>query len=266
MITDFEALIHALEDRDVDFVIVGAVALVLHGSARVTRDLDIAYARNEDNLRRLSAALQPFSPRLRGAPPDLPFKLDVPTLRSGLNFTLTTSVGDIDLLGELLGIGGFALIERFATSMTVYEREVQVLSLDGLERAKRAAGRLKDLVDLSEILELRRQHEAQLQAAADTVDSVLLHAIAERRLIQFTYNGRERVAEPHDYGIHKGVSRALVYQLQTSPGETDTPIGWRLLDTAKIEAPVVLDTTFRASRGAAHRNHYTWDKVHARVG
>lgn len=157
MIPDFEALLGALVDREVDFVIIGAVALVLHGSPRVTRDLDICYARERDNLARLSRALAPFAPTLRGAPPDLPFVLDVAALRSGLNFTLTCAAGDIDLLGDVSGLGGYAVVQRLAAPMTLYGRSVNVLGLDGLERAKRAAGRLKDLADLAEIAELRRR-------------------------------------------------------------------------------------------------------------
>ena len=157
MTPDFRAVIDALVARDAEFVIVGAVALVLHGSGRVTRDLDICYARNLENLKRLSAALAPFSPTLRGAPFELPFRLDTATLRSGLNFTLATSVGDLDLLGELTGLGGFQVVRRLSEPMEVYGHQVQVLSLEGLERAKRAAGRLKDLLDLAEILEIRRR-------------------------------------------------------------------------------------------------------------
>lgn len=80
---------------------------MLHGSARVTQDLDICYARDDENLRRLSQALAPYSPTLRGAPPELPFRLDPPTLRAGLNFTLQTAAGDVDLLGEVSGVGCF---------------------------------------------------------------------------------------------------------------------------------------------------------------
>ena len=157
MTPDYEALMTALVDKHVDFVVIGAVALVLHGSARVTRDLDICYSREPSNLRALSAALKPFAPTLRGAPDTLPFTLDTATLVSGLNFTLTSSAGDVDLLGEVTGLGGFAVVNRLAEPMTVYDREVRVLSLDGLERAKRAVGRLKDLADLAEIVELRRR-------------------------------------------------------------------------------------------------------------
>jgi hypothetical protein len=157
MIPDYEALIGALTDREVDYVIVGAVAMVLHGSARVTRDLDICYSRDAATLERLAAALEPFAPALRDAPEGLPFVLDAATLRAGLNFTLTSSAGDIDLLGEMAGVGDHSVARRLSESMMIYVREVRVLSLDGLERAKRAAGRLKDLADLAEIIEIRQR-------------------------------------------------------------------------------------------------------------
>jgi hypothetical protein len=156
MIPDYEAVLAALLDDDVDFVVIGAVALVLHGSPRVTRDLDICYARESANLDRLASALGRFTPTLRGAPAGLPFRLDAPTLRGGLNFTLTSSAGDIDLLGEVAGLGGFPVVNRMSVIRRVYGRDVRVLSLDGLERAKRAAGRLTDLADLEEIIRIRQ--------------------------------------------------------------------------------------------------------------
>ena len=156
MSPDYRAILETLDDQVVDFVIVGAVAMVLHGSARMTRDLDLCYSRENANLERLAKALKPFAPSLRDAPEELPFTLDAPTLRGGLNFTLRSSAGDIDLLGELSGIGGYAAVLRLSVVMQVYNRDVRVLDLDGLERAKRAAGRLKDLSDLAEIREIRR--------------------------------------------------------------------------------------------------------------
>ncbi len=156
MTPDFRKIFEALAKSEVDFVVIGAVAMVLHGSARVTRDLDVCYSRERHNLDRLAKALKPFAPTLRGAPEDLPFSLDAATLQAGLNFTLQTTAGDLDLLGEVTGIGGYATLARLSLVMTVYDRDVRVLSLDGLERAKRAAGRLTDLADLAEIHEIRR--------------------------------------------------------------------------------------------------------------
>ncbi|MDP9120973.1 MAG: hypothetical protein M3O15_06330 [Acidobacteriota bacterium] len=157
MAADFQGLIEALVRHRVGFVIIGGVALVLHGSSRVTQDLDICYSRNPDNLERLAMALEPMHPSLRGAPRDLPFRLDARALRSGLNFTLTSEIGDIDLLGEVPGVGGYEEVAADATTMDIFGRPVLVMSLANLERAKRSAGRLKDLADLAEIEDLKRR-------------------------------------------------------------------------------------------------------------
>lgn len=98
----FRDLLATLTNADVRFVVIGGVALVLRGSVRLTVDLDICYARDGDNLQRLADALAPHHPRLRGAPPELPFLWDAQTLRSGLNFTLKTDLGDLDVLGEVI--------------------------------------------------------------------------------------------------------------------------------------------------------------------
>jgi hypothetical protein len=157
VIVSYRVLIDALVRADADFAIIGAVAMVLHGSARVTRDLDVCYGRERGNIRKLAAALKPFAPTLRGADATLPFTLDARTIESGLNFTLRSTAGDIDLLGEVTGLGDFPVVSRVSEWMEIYDRQVRVLSLEGLERAKRATGRLKDLADLAEILEIRRR-------------------------------------------------------------------------------------------------------------
>jgi hypothetical protein len=153
----FRALLEALTAADVRFVVIGGVALVLRGSVRLTVDLDICYARDAVNLTRLADALGPHHPTLRGAPPDLPFIWDADTVRSGLNFTLRTDLGDLDVLGEVIGLGGYDAVARFSTPQSIGDLSVRVLTLEGLERAKRAAGRAKDLIDLEEIAEIRRQ-------------------------------------------------------------------------------------------------------------
>jgi predicted nucleotidyltransferase len=150
-------VIDALLAQRVDFVIIGGVALVLHGSARVTRDLDLCYERSPRNLAAMERALAPFRPRLRGAPADLPFQLDAPTLQAGLNFTLETDAGEVDLLGEVTGVGGYAEVARDAVEIDLYGNRVRVMSLDTLERAKRATGRRRDLLDLAEIRLIRER-------------------------------------------------------------------------------------------------------------
>jgi hypothetical protein len=102
----FQDLLPVLADGGVCFIIIGGVAASAHGAARVTYDIDVVYARDSENIKRLVAALQPYQPYLRGAPPGLPFAWDERTVQGGLNFTLTTTLGPIDLLGEVAG-GGF---------------------------------------------------------------------------------------------------------------------------------------------------------------
>jgi predicted nucleotidyltransferase len=157
--TNFEGLLRALRDAQVDFVLIGGLAVIAHGHIRATLDLDVCYARPAMNLRRLASALEPFKPRLRGAPPELPFFWDEQTLRNGLNFTLTTSLGDIDLLGTVTGLGGYEDIEPASESIELYGHPVKLISLSDLIRTKAATGRAKDLVDLEALRALEREVE-----------------------------------------------------------------------------------------------------------
>jgi len=140
-------------------VIVGGVAATLHGSARLTQDVDVVYARDAQNLGRIAAALAPLTPYLRGAPPGLPFALDEKTLAAGLNFTLTTTAGDIDLLGEITGVGGYAETAAHALRVKLFGHECLCLDLPTLIHAKTAAGRPRDLDAIAELKSLLIERE-----------------------------------------------------------------------------------------------------------
>ena len=129
---DFQALIASLSAAGVDYIIVGGVAAAMHASPYSTFDLDVVYDRSPVNLGRLVDALSPLTPYLRGAPPGLPFNLDVSTLERGLNFTLTTRAGDLDLLGKIAGGGTYPRL--LPESMTV------TLGVHGGVRATRTDG------------------------------------------------------------------------------------------------------------------------------
>ncbi len=159
--TQLERLLAALHDANVQFIIVGGVAARAHGSSRLTDDLDISYARTPTNLARIVQALAPYAPYLRGAPLGLPFDWSVARLRAGLNFTLTTTVGAIDLLGEITGGGGYEDLLPHTISITIFRHEVQLLDLPWLIRVKRAAGRPKDLEVIAELDALREEMERE---------------------------------------------------------------------------------------------------------
>lgn len=154
---DFEKALTVLAEAQVRFVIVGGLAVTIHGSAYVTYDLDFCYARDAENLSRLVKALRPYNPRLRGAPASLPFRFNEQTLKSGLNFTLTTDMGDLDLLGEVTGIGDYAAALAMSMPVELFGHDFDILTLEALIASKRAAGRPKDLLILPELEAL---HEA----------------------------------------------------------------------------------------------------------
>ena len=150
-VTNIPALIRTLSAAGVEFIIVGGVAANLQGSARTTLDLDVLYRRADANLGRLVRALEPIEPYLRGAPPGLTFRFDVEALRRGLNFTLTTTLGALDLLGEITGGGTYDDLIGESDAMVTEGRTINCMSLPRLIATKRAAGRPKDLVALSEL-------------------------------------------------------------------------------------------------------------------
>jgi hypothetical protein len=158
---DLERALQELHRAGVEFIIVGGVAAAVHGATRVTQDLDIVYARTPDNIERLAAALAPHHPYLRGAPPGLPFRWDAETIRRGLNFTLTTTLGDLDVLGEIVGGGGYPDLLPHTRVFTLCGAAFRCLELARLIHVKRAAGRPRDLEAVAELEALREERGRQ---------------------------------------------------------------------------------------------------------
>jgi len=160
--TQFKALVTALLEKDVSFVIAGGVAATLHGAARVTYDLDVVYDRSFENIQRIVAAIAPLRPYLRGAPPGLPFQLDEDTLSRGLNFAMVTTHGGLDLLGELAGVGPLAVVRTHAIEADISGVRYPFLDVEALIAAKTAAGRPKDLEAIAELQTICEERESAL--------------------------------------------------------------------------------------------------------
>lgn len=155
-VPDFIAVIDRLNAEGVRFVLIGGLAMIAHGSARLTFDIDVSFARDSANLNRLAKALHDFDPRPRDYPADLPFVWDASTLRFATNTTLSTTAGDVDLIGEPPGAMDFEALYHRAVEMTIFGHPVRVASLDDLESMKLALNRTKDLDHLLDIEALRR--------------------------------------------------------------------------------------------------------------
>lgn len=144
-------LLRRLIDGGVEFILVGGLAGNVHGVARSTFDVDVVYRRTRENILRIVEALAPIDPYLRGAPPGLPFVLDADTILRGLNFTLRTSLGDIDLLGEVVVGGSYERLLPETVSIELFGTTCRCIGLPALIRLKRAAGRPKDLEAIAEL-------------------------------------------------------------------------------------------------------------------
>jgi predicted nucleotidyltransferase len=161
----FEAgrLLQALAKNGADFVLIGGLAGLVHGSAYPTFDLDIVYARDRQNIARMVEALREIDVSLRGAPADLPFLLDERTIENGSNFTFETQFGPFDILGHADGMPPYDKLRANSKIASLDGIEVRVASLDDLIAMKRAANRTKDKLMVEEYIaiadEQRRSDE-----------------------------------------------------------------------------------------------------------
>jgi hypothetical protein len=151
-----QALLERLIEGGVDFVVVGGLAAVVHGSAAITRDLDITYASNAENLDRLGHVLVDLGARLRGVTDDVPFVPDGRTLRHTRVLTLDTPDAWIHLLAQPDGSPAYELLQTRAVRAELAGVTVLVASLCDLIAMKKAAGRPKDLVAVEELEAIQR--------------------------------------------------------------------------------------------------------------
>jgi hypothetical protein len=148
-------ILRSLHEHRVAFLIIGGMVATLHGSPSLTVDLDICYDRGRSNLEALAEVLQALHARLRGAPPDIPFRLDAQTLASCDHFTFSTDAGPLDCLGTPTGTEGYADLIRNAVTFEIVGLPTAVTGMDDLIRMKGAAGRPKDRIEIEILGALR---------------------------------------------------------------------------------------------------------------
>lgn len=154
-IADLEALLRALVDGGVEFIVVGGAAAVIHGAPITTQDLDIVHRRTEDNVERLLRVLEALDARVRsdfGGPPLRPAREHLMG-RGQLN--LSTSLGPLDPLCEIGSAEGFEELDSASIEVADGGLRLRVLGLDKLIEVKTVAARAKDKLVLPVLLALR---------------------------------------------------------------------------------------------------------------
>lgn len=149
---DLRALAAALHGRQVEFVVVGGVAVGAHGYLRATRDLDVVPRPTPENLRLLARALVDIDatlPLADGRRFDVP--RDLPRLERRANMTLETRHGGIDVIQRGPGVPSFDTLDSSAVDADLLGVPVRIVSLEHLRAMKQAAGRAQDRADLENL-------------------------------------------------------------------------------------------------------------------
>lgn len=150
-------LLQRLCDADVDFVVVGGFAALIHGSTLVTRDLDICAVLSQEDVAKLREALRELNPTHRLTPQRLSFLTNPDAGIPVQNLYLETELGTVDILSSVLGVGDFERVRAGSVELQLFGRPCRVISLDDLIRAKEALGREKDLLAVKELRAIRAQ-------------------------------------------------------------------------------------------------------------
>lgn len=157
---NLKELVLRLDKQGCQFVVVGGFGAVSLGSSLVTRDVDVACDLAPGNLLRVWEALDGLHPVHRMTPDRQPFTREQAAQGDWNNLYLATDLGQLDLLGEVKGIGGFSQCLANSEPIPISDTEIRVLTLDAMITSKRAMGRPRDLHAALE-LEVIRERQKQ---------------------------------------------------------------------------------------------------------
>ena len=157
---DLNYLLKTLLDNDVEFILIGGFASVIHGSNHVTQDLDICAVLSSDGIEKMRKALKELHPVHRmNLKANVSF-LDRPALDEKVqNIYLQTDAGVLDILSMVTGVGDFEELKKNALSVPLFGKKCLVISLDDLIKAKSVMTRAKDRIVLEELLKIKKLKE-----------------------------------------------------------------------------------------------------------
>jgi hypothetical protein len=155
-VLDAREILRRLTAGGVDFVVVGGIAIILLGYPRLTRDLDIVFAYDDENLEALGRVLVGLDARLRGVEEDVEFVPDKKALQRVELLTLDTSAGWFDIHRLLPGVASYARLRANAERVALGDFSVLVASPDDMIAMKQSAGRPQDRIDVAALEAIKR--------------------------------------------------------------------------------------------------------------
>jgi hypothetical protein len=154
---DLNYLLKSLLDNEVEFVLIGGFASVIHGSNHVTQDLDICAVISNDQIEKIRKALKELSPIHRmNLKANVSFN-DRPLPDENVqNIYLQTDAGVLDILSSVIGVGDFNELKRNAIQFPLFGKKCLVISIDDLIKCKQSMTRPKDKIVLEELLRIKK--------------------------------------------------------------------------------------------------------------
>jgi hypothetical protein len=149
---DVERIFAALDAHGVDYVVVGGIAVQVHGHVRMTNDLDLIPSPTPANLKRLADALNDLQARVLN-PGSEHLKIDAQMLPRATLWQLSSPDGDIDILHDAPGAAPYPQLRRRALTIALGNLTIPIAGRDDLIKMKRASGRPTDLADVAALTE-----------------------------------------------------------------------------------------------------------------
>ena len=150
-------LLKRLLEHNIQFVIVGGFAGVVHGASQVTQDLDICLLMSPEEIEKLRGALKDLNPLHRMNPSHKSSFMDVPKDLNKLNnIYLETDIGVLDVLSEIPNIGDFKRVKQGSVEIEIFGHNCSVMGLDDLIVVKSKINRAKDQALYQELLEIKK--------------------------------------------------------------------------------------------------------------
>jgi hypothetical protein len=156
-IEPFLKLLQRLNDNQVDYVLVGGMAAMVHGADITTQDVDVCTSMSPENVQKIIKSMDGLNAYWSRRPgPPLMLERTLDQLENVKNIYLETPYGRIDFLGELPQVGDFEYAKKHSSWLNVIpEFRCRVLDIDPLIACKKAANRSKDIPAIYHLMALR---------------------------------------------------------------------------------------------------------------
>lgn len=148
----FDELLRRLAEAEVEFVVVGGLALNAWGVVRGTKDVDVVIAKDSENIKRVADVAVAAGGRVQRGEAMLGSSTSIAAaLAAGEQVAIETDLGRLDVVQGLEGVPSYEDLRERATAAEILGSNVWVCSRDDLKAMKRAAGRTRDLADLEDL-------------------------------------------------------------------------------------------------------------------